>query len=181
MRAVILTALVAMASLAGPAAASPENHAAANPGAELLVMNDGIRPVTALRLRPAGDVDHAAWTGDLLEGEPIPVGEGRRIDLSRLGLGCEITLELRVQDRAGVVEGEQAVCDDPRFWMGFALGLDEPGMGGSRPGSYAVVVGDDEPAAEAPMSSPVPAAGPPLDLNRGLPVCPGDPRCKKKK
>jgi len=171
----VLAVLAAAAATAGAEARDPQ------PGAELLVMNDGIRPVTSVRLRPAGGVEDSAWTGDLLEGEPIPVGEGRRIDLTRLGQGCEVEIEVRVEGRADAVAGQQQVCADPRFWMGFALGLDEPGMGAIKPGQYAVVVGDDEPAAEAPMPAPAPAAGPPPDLNRGLPVCPGDPRCRKKK
>lgn len=159
-------------ALAVPAAVAEAREP--QPGGELLVMNDGLKPVTAVRLRPAGGVEHAAWTGDLLAGEPIPVREGRRIDLSGLGLGCEIELELTVEGRAGPVAGQQSVCDEPRFWMAFALGLDEPGEG------YAVRADEGEPAPRPPRRARTGAVRGAPDLNRGLPVCPGDPRCRKK-
>lgn len=176
MRALAI-ALLVLGGAAIPAAAAPPSAA---PGGELLVMNDGIWPVTGVRLRPAGEVDHAAWTGDLLEGEPVPVGEGRRIDLSALGLGCEVELEVTVEGRAGPVAGQQSVCADPRFWMGFALGLDAPGTGAPTSG-YEIQAWEPD---EEVMMWDSPAAGPiefDPDPNRGLPVCPGDPRCKKKK
>ena len=171
-----LLALVACsdADARQPGAAAP---AAPAPGGELLVMNDGMKPVTGVRLRRAAQ--EGAWSAELLGGEPIAVMEGRRFDLAGLDVDCNVEVELTITGQPSPVLGEQDVCSgDPRFWIAFALGLDEPGMG--RPGAYAVIVGE-ETAPTRPRPARTGAVRGAPDLNRGLPVCPGDPRCRKKK
>lgn len=171
-----MRAVFSLAFLAAMAACSTAPAAPA-PGGELLVMNDGMKPVTEVRLRRAGA--EGDWSANLLGDEPIEVREGRRLDIGRLGLGCQVEVRLVVAGLARPVDGEQAVCAEPRFWVGFALGLDEPGRG--RRARFGAVRGETEGApSEAPAPRPS-AAAPRPDLGRGLPLCPGDPRCRKKK
>ena len=94
-----------------------------------------------------------SWSGNLLT---APVEPGQTVELS-IPEGrprCIVDLAINTDTRSmSVVLHDQNICEQPRFAVAAYFDpMDLPGMGRFRPG-----------------------------LERGVPLCPGDVRCKKKK
>lgn len=170
--------------LAGPAmAAAPAAPPAPPPdqARPYLVRNDGPAAVVELRLRldPYGP-----WSEELLDGAPIEAGQDLSLPLTTAS-PCVFGLQLKIAGRAELLEREVDACRNPQFRISAALGLPGPGRtGGPAPPppppppapspSYGVEYYPEDEAAEEAEVGAAP------DLDRGVPICPGDARCKKK-
>ena len=178
-----LSGAAAAAMVAGSAMAAAPAAPPTPPPAEArpyLVRNDGPAAVEELRLRLDPD---GAWSEDLLDGAPIEAGQDLSLPLTTTS-PCVFGLQLKIAGRAELLEREVDACRNPQFRLSWALGLPGPGRAGgpalppppspSPSPSYGV-----EYYPESEASDPVVGAAP--DLDRGVPICPGDARCKKKK
>ncbi len=167
-------AMVAGSAMAAAPAAEPRPY---------VVRNDGPAAVEVLRLRLDPD---GAWSEDLLDGAPIEAGQDLSLPLTTTS-PCTFGLQLKIAGRAELLEREVDGCRNPQFRLSWALGLPGPGRtGGPAPPppapppppppspSYGV-----EYYPDSEESDPEVGAAP--DLDRGVPICPGDARCKKKK
>ncbi len=107
-------------------------------------------PTAVLELRLRLDPG-GAWSEELLDGASIEAGQDLSLPLTTAS-PCVFGLQLKIAGRAELVEREVDACRNPQFRISSALGLPGPGRTGG----------------------PAPA------LDRGVPICPGDVRCKKK-
>lgn len=121
------------------------------------ILNDTQVRVERLYLRSPGD---SSWRDDLLGQSYLPAGGWTEAPVDRAG-GCARELRAVMSDGATYLARGIDVCKTSQFRLSQGE-RERPRVGGARTG--AVVVG----AAPQPMS-------------RGLPICPGDPRCKRKK
>lgn len=136
---------------------------------DFTVVNDTAQEVEFLYLiTPTG-----GWPEDLL-GQDV-LAAGAELDLTLEGDACRYDLKAVFKGGAEIVRYDFDVCARPEIRLGAELAAEmAAGAGaGSPPPPAPTPVGEpqslDEPApprAQAP--------------GRGLPICPGDPRCKKK-
>lgn len=155
-----LAVLLALAAPAAPAA-PPAAAAQGQPPETFEILNDTGDAIEELYFDPADRVGDN-W---LAAGQVLPPGGWIELPLGP-GDGCRYQLEVRstrgLARRAGPVD----VCTDAAFALKGArilAGASAPSAGGDG----------------APTPAPPPIAAPSLD--RGLPICPGDPRCRRKK
>lgn len=96
-----------------------------------------------------------------------------------VGPGCVYDMRAAMADGARLAQYRVDVCFRARiFLLDWPAEGEPPTMSGQGAPAPEIAAAAPEPE---PMNAP-PAAAPPApdDLDRGLPVCPGDPRCKKK-
>ena len=135
--------------------------AADAPPPVLEIHNDTLQPVFELYVEPSGDAD-AAWDDRLEGGLPISPEHWVELPLDP-AKGCRYDIEVRTANRGGRRALDVDVCKTGRFDVsqGRVLAGSPPNPGGPAP--------------------PPPVVGPPGPLDRGLPICPGDVRCRRKK
>lgn len=167
---------VAALALAGALlAATPV--AALEPPQTFEIVNDTGQTAERLYLQSPGAGD---WQEDLLGENVLPAGSWAEAPLDPAH-GCHYDLKVVLADGAMVTAYDFDVCVQPRFKMSGGqltrprAGNTAPSEPGMAPGGYAIQATTDETGEPAP-SMEVGAA----PIGRGLPVCPGDPRCKKK-
>ena len=175
-------ALAALAALAAVCAAAAETMA----GPEVVLTNDGVSAVVDFRVSGDGG---ESWSDNLLGEAMVAVGETLPVALEGAPGDCVFAFRTTLANGQVVDTLSYDVCAAPELTMGFALGLDEAGTGRG----FAIVATDDETGDAQPMAAPVapvaPTAAPrpgraaagAAPIDRGVPICPGDPRCKGKK
>jgi hypothetical protein len=175
-------ALLALLAAGGLLAAAFAPAAGAGPPERFEILNDTRQPVEGLYFQSPAEGD---WQEDLLGDEILPAGGWTEAPLNPAH-GCRYDLRAVLADGAMVVAYNVDVCLKPRFKLskghltrqrtGNRAADPEPGMA---PGGYAIQATADETGEPSPSMEAGGAAPPPI--SRGLPICPGDPRCKRKK
>lgn len=168
-------AAVAVA-MARPARAEEEE------GRSLRVVNDTASALTALYIAAPG------------RGEPVEVLDGAMItpsasaEVSLAVSDCRVVFRAVFLNKSEIVRPDLDICAGPDVRLGALLAEDAapealqvrtPSPPPPPRGSpFQVVVSPDE-AGDAPTPEPSNAAAAP-PLERGVPICPGDARCRKK-
>lgn len=173
-----LTVASAMLGLLGAAATTLSGVAPAQawpwerPARLFEIHNDTAHTVRWLSFRPVTD---PGPDEDLLVDAELPPQRWVEAPLKADG-GCLYQLRARLPAGRSVRAVDINVCTTRRFKLSDGE-MQRPRVGGPAPAA-APPGASVEPAGPPP--APDYSAGP-VPLSRGLPICPGDPRCKKRR
>jgi hypothetical protein len=174
-----LLAAFMLAAGAVQAAEPPPQAVAAR--RQIVLVNDAGSAVERFHIAPAGQDSE-----DVL-GESI-LAPGERVTINLESGVCRYDLGAWFLNGGHTVRLSFDVCANPEVHLAALLREDAlmstpSGTGAAPPNaapepSYGILAMPDEVAAEPPQA---PTAAAPPRLDRGIPICPGDVRCKKKK
>ena len=178
-----LAATLAVLLAAGTASAAPLTA-----GHSLTIVNDTGQAVEFIYvITPQG-----GWPEDLLGEDILLAGATYRFQSDQPA--CRYDVKVVFADGFAVERPDFDICAQPEIHLAALLAADAPpveslnwdggpgsslsGDGGAMPAppepSYAISVEPGEVEPDAQMAVPAP-------IDRGVPICPGDVRCKKKK
>jgi hypothetical protein len=160
---------LAALAIAGAGQAAPLSAPAPHRTLTWTIVNDGAYVVSSVQVR-AG---RGGWGGNILE-EPVATGQIREFQIADVGRPCIVDLAVNtLSPGMDVFLFEQNICEHPDFRVSEHFDpRDEAGRGRG---------GRGRPSRAAPDMSPSPWSATEVGLERGVPLCPGDARCKKKK
>jgi hypothetical protein len=145
-----LGAVIAAALLACAAFAEPHTR-------PYSVVNDGVYEISSIQVRVGGN-----WSDNLLA-EPVRPGQTVQLRVPDDGRPCLVDLAVNTPDRGmNAFLFDENICARPQFHVAAQIDpMDAPGSGRRPPRARTGAVRGGE-------------------IERGLPLCPGDARCRGK-
>jgi len=137
---------------------------------QLVVINDTGSPITAIYVQ-----EHVSgrWSRNLIGGIAMGQGDRAELDLHTRGCAIDMTLVVEGQDHP-LSEAAFDVCAGKPYVTPRFMSFEANGAAAAERARQEASAGAERSAAEAARAAAAREAA------RGLPICPGDPRCRKK-